>query len=94
VVNALYPPRFSHGPSGRALHALPEEVGDPALQPLVTSARTAERRRALNDRYLDRLRTELQLPQAQLPYLFTSEFGPKTLEDLATRLDAQLGALS
>ncbi len=93
VVNALYPPRFSHGPSGRALHALPEDVGDPALQPLVTSARTAERRRALNDRYLDRLRTELPLPQAHLPYLFTAEFGPKTLDDLATRLDAQLGAL-
>jgi anion-transporting ArsA/GET3 family ATPase len=94
VVNALYPPRFSHGPSGRALHALPEDVGDAGLQPLLTSARTAERRRALNDRYLDRLKTDLPLPQAHLPYLFMAEFGPKAVEDLATRLDAQLTALT
>lgn len=93
VVNALYPPRFTHGPSGRALQALPEDVGDAALQPLVTSARTAERRRALNERYLERLREELPQPQIHLPYLFTNEFGSKALADLATRLDAQLGAL-
>jgi anion-transporting ArsA/GET3 family ATPase len=92
VVNALYPPRFTHGPSGRALHALPEDVGDAQLQPLVTSARTAERRRALNERYLERLRTELPQPQIHLPYLFTSEFGAKAVSDLATRLDAQLTA--
>jgi anion-transporting ArsA/GET3 family ATPase len=94
VVNALYPPRFTHGPSGRALHALPEDVGDPALQPLMTSARTAERRRALNDRALERLRAELpELPEVHLPYVFAAEFGPKAVDDLATRLEAQLVAL-
>ncbi len=93
VVNALYPPRFVTGVSARALAALPEDVGDPGLQPLVTSARTAERRRELNDKYLERLRREVPVPQAHLPYLFTSEFGPKSIADLAARLEPQLAAL-
>lgn len=93
VVNALYPPRFATGVSARALHALPEDVGDAELQPLVTSARTAQRRRELNDRYLERLRRELPQPQVQLPYLFTTEFGPKAIDDLAARLSAQITAL-
>ena len=94
IVNALYPPRFATGVSARALAALPEDVGDAGLQPLVTSARTAARRRELNDRYLERLRRELPVPQAHLPYLFTSEFGPKAVDDLATRLEPQLAALT
>jgi anion-transporting ArsA/GET3 family ATPase len=94
VVNALYPPRFVTGVSARALAALPENVNDDGLQPLVTSARTAQRRRELNDKYLERLRRELPVPQAHLPYLFTSEFGPKAVEDLATRLEPQLAALT
>jgi anion-transporting ArsA/GET3 family ATPase len=94
IVNALYPPRFATGVSARALAALPEDVGDAGLQPLVTSARTAARRRELNDRYLERLRRELPVPQAHLPYLFMSEFGPKAVDDLATRLEPQLAALT
>jgi anion-transporting ArsA/GET3 family ATPase len=94
VVNALYPPRFVTGASARALQALPDDVGDATLQPLVSSARTAARRRALNDRYLERLRKELPLPQIHLPYLFTRNFGPKAIEDLSVRLQAQLLALS
>jgi hypothetical protein len=94
VVNALYPPRFITGVSARALGALPEDVGDAALQPWVSSARTAARRRELNDKYLERLRRELPVPQAHLPYLFTANFGPKALEDLATRLEPQLAAIA
>lgn len=94
VVNALYPPRFATGVSARALAALPEDVGDAALQPLVSSARTAARRRALNDRYLERLRRDLPVPQVHLPYLFTPDFGPQAIEELSVRLQAQLTALS
>ena len=94
VVNALYPPRFVTGVSARALTALPEDVGDAGLQPLVTAARTAQRRRELNDKYLERLRRELPVPQAQLPYLFMPEFGLKAVEDLAARLEPQLAALT
>lgn len=93
VVNALYPPRFATGVSARALQALPDDVGDPALQPLVASARTAARRRALNDRYLERLRRDLPQPQVHLPYLFSADFGPRAVEELATRLEGQILAL-
>jgi anion-transporting ArsA/GET3 family ATPase len=93
VVNALYPPRFSQGVSARALHELPEDVGDAALQPLVASARTAARRRALNDQYVEMLRTALPLPQAHLPYVFTADFGARAVVDLSERLEAQIVAL-
>jgi anion-transporting ArsA/GET3 family ATPase len=91
VVNRLYPPRFTQGPSARALADLPDGV-DPELQPLLASARTAERRREVNDRYLERLARELPLPQLHLPYLFTPDFGPEALEELARRLDGQVAA--
>jgi anion-transporting ArsA/GET3 family ATPase len=94
VVNQLYPPRFSQGVSARALHALPESVGDEALQPLVGTARTAERRRALNDRYLERLKSALPAPQIHLPYLFMEDFGPAAVEELGRRLEGQVLALA
>ena len=94
VVNQLYPPRFATGPSAQALNALPEDVGDGALQPLITAARTAQRRRALNDRYLEQLGRDLPLPQIQLPYLFREDFGPEAIDDLARRLDGQVLAIA
>jgi anion-transporting ArsA/GET3 family ATPase len=93
VVNAMYPPRFSQGVSARALTALPEDVGDAELQPLVASARTAQRRRALNDHYVERLRQELALPQAHLPYVFSTEFGAREVAGLSERLEGQVMAL-
>jgi hypothetical protein len=90
VVNSLYPPRFSQGVSAHALRALPEAVGDPQLEPLIANARTAERRRALNDRYLERLRRDLPLPQIHLPYLFTPDFGPAAIDELSRRLEGQV----
>jgi len=90
VVNQLYPPRFATGPSARAVEALPEESGDASLQPLLVAARTAQRRRALNERYLERLRNDLPLPQVHLPYLFTPNFGPEAMEELSTRLEGQV----
>jgi anion-transporting ArsA/GET3 family ATPase len=94
VVNLLYPPRFTQGPSGRALHALPEEVADPPLQPLLARARTAQRRRELNDRYLERLARDLPQPQIHLPYLFMDDFGPAAVEELSRRLEGQVLALA
>lgn len=92
VVNQLYPPRFVTGPSARAVESLPEDAGDPELQPLVVAARTAQRRRALNEHYLERLRRDLPLPQVQLPYLFSPGFGPRELDELSRRLEGQLAA--
>jgi hypothetical protein len=93
VVNQLYPPRFVTGPSARAVESFPEDVGDSELQPLVDSARLAQRRRALNDRYLERLRRDLPVPQVHLPYLFKADFGPEAVDDLANRLEGQVSAL-
>jgi anion-transporting ArsA/GET3 family ATPase len=103
VVNALFPPRFRQGGAARGLslllgnddgRALREGAhADPTLATLVDSARLAERRRALNDRELERLRKALPLPQIQLPYVFQSDFGPKAISELADRLDGQLRAL-
>jgi anion-transporting ArsA/GET3 family ATPase len=90
VVNQLYPPRFAQGPSARALAELPEQVGNPALDPMLASAHTAQRRRALNDRYLERLRHELPLPQVHLPYLFRPDFGAEAIEELSNRLEGQV----
>ncbi len=92
VVNMLYSPRFAQGPSARAVASLPEDVGDAELQPLVVTARTAQRRRALNDRYLERLRSAIELPQVQLPYLFAPRFGYDELEELSRRLEGQVAA--
>jgi anion-transporting ArsA/GET3 family ATPase len=93
VVNQLYPPRFVTGPSARAVESMAEDVGDPELQPLVDTARLAQRRRALNDRYLERLKRDLPLPQVQLPYLFSPDFGPQAVDDLSNRLEGQIVAL-
>jgi anion-transporting ArsA/GET3 family ATPase len=103
VVNALFPPRFRSGGSARGLSLLlGSDDGrslregahpDATLATLVDSARLAERRRALNDRELERLRTSLPLPQIQLPYVFQPDFGPKAVSELADRLDGQLRSL-
>lgn len=108
IVNALFPPRFRQGAAlqglsllrgkdnGEALRSGP--LADPALATLVDSARLAERRRALHDRELERLRRDLPLPQAQLPYLFramTTGAGldAEALSELADRLEGQLRGL-
>lgn len=90
IVNQLYPPRFVAGPSSRALTELPEITGDALLDPLLIRSRIAMRRRTMNDRYLEKLRVALPLPQAQLPYLFAPQFGVEQVEDLSQRLEAQL----
>jgi anion-transporting ArsA/GET3 family ATPase len=93
VVNQLYPPRFATGPSARAVAAFAEGAAGPELEPLLVSARTAQRRRALNDRYLERLRKDLPQPQVHLPYLFRPDFGPEALDELARRIGGQIAAL-
>jgi hypothetical protein len=40
---------------------------------------------------IDRLRTELPLPQIELPYLFTTSIGRDEIARLATALDSRLG---
>ena len=100
LVNGVFPPRFQEGPSASALHKLLGSDGgaalrsgpraDSSLAVLVDSARLAERRRALHDTEMERLRLALPLPQLQLPYLFKTALGPDALTELADRLEPQL----
>jgi hypothetical protein len=92
IVNQLYPPRFVTGASARAVASLPESVRDEVLDPLLTTARTEQRRRELNDRYLTRLREAIPVAQVQLPFLFVPELGPTALDDLSQRLEGQIAA--
>jgi anion-transporting ArsA/GET3 family ATPase len=106
VVNGLYPSRFSQGPSARALDALSQPETDReydgVLAPLLFAARSAQRRRRLNDRALERLRREIVAPQSppqrmpmpmvELPYLFRPDFGLEAVEALSRALESQLAA--
>ena len=93
VVNQLFPPRFLAGPSLQVLDILGRHSEASAITPLLAAAQLSRRRRELNDRYLERLRTALDLPQAHLPFLFTPDFGPSAVEDLSYRLEGQLLAI-
>jgi hypothetical protein len=58
--------------------------------------RAAEFRRVRQDlqtEQVERLRTELPLPQLRTPFLFTSSIGPGELDTLADALAASIGAL-
>ena len=94
IVNQLYPPRFVAGASARALELLPETTGDERLDPLLVRARIAARRRTMNDRYIEKLKAAVPIPQAQLPYLFKPRFDAAALEELSQRLEAQLVAFA
>lgn len=92
VVNQLFPPRFSAGPSAQVLEILNRSTIDQHLTATLERARIAQRRRQLNDRYLERLRQTIDLPQVHLPFLFVPEFAGEAIEDLSIRLEGQLVA--
>lgn len=84
VVNQLYPDHFpKNGAAARVLDALTETNGDPVL----TRAKLAQARRAMHDRYLERLAKELPLPRVIVPALFASTFGPAELATIAKMLE-------
>jgi anion-transporting ArsA/GET3 family ATPase len=107
VINALYPSRFcADRVAGAALLRLlaserrdgdgaqpPEaQPSDAALGPVLSRARMAANRRALNERYLRRLARELPLPQILLPYLFVADFALSQVEKLSNLLLDQVTA--
>jgi anion-transporting ArsA/GET3 family ATPase len=86
VVNQLFPARFAEGPAGEVIARLPEPSGDSLLDAVAERARLAIRRRAMNDRYRERLLATLGPRQVDLPFLFAPEFGVREVESLAARL--------
>jgi anion-transporting ArsA/GET3 family ATPase len=96
VVNGLYPDRFSRpGAARRVLEAV-EAAGsvseDDGLASLTDPSSLERARRVLNEQYLARLARELPLPTAQLPMLFSADFGPAEIDLLSQRLDEQVAA--
>lgn len=93
VVNGLYPdrPGLAIDPVTAAAEA---GVG---LQPgeaeaLAAAADFRRHRVALQQEQVDRLATQLPLPQVRLPFLFGAELGPAELDLLAATLADQLAA--
>jgi anion-transporting ArsA/GET3 family ATPase len=95
VVNQLYPDLFPAGTApARVLGRVVEAggaAGDPVLAPVIARGRMVRSRRALNERYLQRLATELPLPTAHLPRLFVPALGTREVADLSRRLGEELG---
>jgi anion-transporting ArsA/GET3 family ATPase len=94
IVNQIYPDRFPAGtPPARVLSRLVDAgsaAGDAVVAPIVERARMERSRRAMNDRYLKRLATELPLPTVELPKLFVSALGPREVAEMSRRLGAEM----
>jgi hypothetical protein len=78
--------------------AAAEEVGV-ALRPgeseaLAAAASFRRSRMALQAEQIGRLEAQLPLPQLRLPFLFTTDIGPRDLDVLAGALLAEIDALA
>ena len=94
VVNRLYPDRFMRNTSAaRLLEGVDPAALSPRVAAMFASAGTIQKRRALNDKYLLRLRERLALPELHVPFLFTSAFGSDELARVGAVLEEQLAAL-
>ncbi len=85
VINGLYPDTYERTPHlGQALERLAGcDTLDPAVAPMVASARTLAARREINRRYLKVLRERIPLPVTELPHLFVPQLDRKSLDLLA-----------
>jgi anion-transporting ArsA/GET3 family ATPase len=95
IINQVYPAHFpAGGVPARVLDAVLADGGtdDPALAAVLQRARMSRSRRALNERYLERLARELPLPTTQVPMLFSAHMGPHEIEQIAATLARALGA--
>lgn len=93
IVNRLYPPRFESGLMAVALDELsasPAAQADPVLGPILAAARLSRQRAELNEQHVQRLSVLSPPRQLHLPYLFTPEFGPREIDELADRLEGQV----
>lgn len=93
IVNRLYPPRFESGLPAVALDELSSSApaqADPVLGPMLAAARLSRQRARLNEHHVRRLDSLTPPTQLHLPYLFTPEFGPREIDELADRLEGQV----
>lgn len=86
VVNGLWP--HLDLPGEVTAHLDPADVGR-----VEKAAEFRRQRQRLQDEQVKRLEEVLPLPQIRLPFLFSTELGPKDLEALADSFEPQLAAL-
>ncbi len=94
IINGLYPDAFERSPHlDVGLDRLMEaEDLDPAIGPMVASARTLRARRVINRRYVDILRDKIPLPMTELPHLFVPQLDRASLDRLADLIEESMPA--
>ena len=92
VINQVHPDHFPAGsPGDRVLDPLQAaERLDDDLAALSAQGVFGRGRRRLNERYLEILGHTIDAPSVELPYMFTSSFGPPQIETLSGLLEASL----
>jgi anion-transporting ArsA/GET3 family ATPase len=105
-VNQVYPNRFPEGsPITEVLAALVDSHGPKAdiespnpgaseqcdLAALTAHADLARQRRALNERYIQKLHRTVPAPRSELPILFVPKLGPSEIDSLSRLIEQQLG---
>ena len=89
VANQIFPLHFpTNSPVSKELDAL---LSDPGLNlspmaPLAIHGRLSRDRRALNERYLNELKTRSQTPVSELPMVFAERLAPPHVEWLSKQL--------
>ena len=89
VVNAAYPSRFA----SHELEELRSALGrtrSPLARSALRAAMSEHARAGIQHEQQDRLREQLDVPLAVLPYLFAQQLGSEELQALADELDARL----
>jgi anion-transporting ArsA/GET3 family ATPase len=92
VVNGLYPALggLDRDPVAAAAEAGAAVLRDGDAEALVAAARFRRHRSSLQHEQVARLAERLPLPQITLPYLFSADLGPNSVDDLA---DAALAGI-
>jgi anion-transporting ArsA/GET3 family ATPase len=88
VCNQIYPEHFAAGaPVAKILDALANEpVLASPLREIVAHAQLSRDRRALNARYLGKLKSRVKAPVHELPIVFSSALSSANIRELGTKL--------
>jgi anion-transporting ArsA/GET3 family ATPase len=89
IVNARYPERFTAA-ERRRLTAVRDRATTPVSRSALGAALSEAARAEAQGQQIERLRSGLEMPLLELPYLFAEELGPPELGALADALDRGL----
>jgi anion-transporting ArsA/GET3 family ATPase len=97
VVNGVYPElmnqRAQEEAHGKRLEELMSELReDRKWRPLLESSLSVQKRRAMNRRYVERLRSDFSEPVILLPFLFTRSLNAEALQGLSRTLGQALSS--